>query len=246
MEKLKMNKMIIILVVAISVVFLISGCSSTGLTYPSVYHDSNKKEQYNTIHTPKLNDISTVEVGENIYSKSYLFYGNTSLVTLLSPAVGQGFGMSVDTTNFNKAAQGTLKKWAKIGQDNINTMCFPSSSLCLSDPQNIGSFTHFGIGAQVGSTQLDIPAKYKITPSEPVIKEDSFKYSALYQGKTKNSIKISFREFKNDMARPAFTQDIDYELNDDGSATIGFKGLRIEVIKATNMELKYKVIKDYN
>jgi len=195
---------------------------------------------------PKLNDISTVEIGENIYSKSYLFYGNTSLVTLLSLAVGQGFGWSVDTTNFKKPVQGTLKKWAKIGQDNINTMCFPSSSLCLSDPQNTGSFTHFGIGAQVGSTTLDKPARYRITSSEPVIREDSFKYTALYQGKTQNSIKISFREFKNDMARPAFTQDIDYELNADGGATIGFKGLRIEVIKATNMDLTYKVIKDYN
>jgi hypothetical protein len=154
--------------------------------------------------------------------------------------------MSVNTTNSKKPVQGILKKWSKIGQDNINTMCFPSSSICLSDPQNTGYFSHFGIGAQVGSNKLEQPVKYRITPSEPVIKEDSFKYTALYQGKTKNSIKISFREFNNDMARPAFTQDIDYELNADGSTTIGFKGLRIEVIKATNMELTYKVIKDYN
>jgi hypothetical protein len=48
------------------------------------------------------------------------------------------------------------------------------------------------------------------------------------------------------MARPSFTQDIDYELNKDGSTIIGFKGLRIEVIKATNIDITYKVVKDYN
>jgi hypothetical protein len=48
------------------------------------------------------------------------------------------------------------------------------------------------------------------------------------------------------MARPAFNQDIDYELNNDANTIIGFKGLRIEVLKATNMDITYKVIKDYN
>lgn len=240
-----MKKAIITLSIISTFSFLINGCS-TGLKYPTVYHDLSQKEKYNTIYKPELNSISTVEIGENIYSKSYLFYGNTKLVTLLSPAIGQGFGMSVDTTKSKATAQGTLKKWAKIGKSNINTMCFINSSICLSDPENIGSFTHFGAGAQVDSTKLDKPAKYKITYSKPIIKENSFKYTALYQGKTKNSIKISFREFKDDMARPAFTQDIDYELDADGSAIIGFKGLRIKVIKATNMDLTYKVIRDYN
>ncbi|MEL0646513.1 hypothetical protein V6248_03695 [Pseudoalteromonas agarivorans] len=230
---------------AVSAVF-ISGCMSTGLTYPTTYHDLNKQEKYKVIHTPSLNEINTVEVGENIYSKSYLFYDNTSLVTLLTPAVGEAFGYSVDTTTSDKIIKGPLKKWSKVGQDNINSFCFTSTSICLSDPSNTNSFTHFGIGAQVASNKLDLPVKYEITESEPSIREDSFKYTALYQGKTKNNIKISFREFKNDMARPAFTQDIEYELGDTGEATIGFKGLRIQVLKATNMELSYKVLKDYN
>ena len=75
---------------------------------------------------------------------------------------------------------------------------------------------------------------------------DSFKYEALYQGKIGNKIKISFREFIDDMVRPSFTQDIDYELEKDGTAIIGFKGLRIQVLQATNLNITYKVIKDYN
>ena len=54
-----------------------------------------------------------------------------------------------------------------------------------------------------------------------------------------------FREFKDDMARPAFTQDIEYDLEKDGTSIIGFKGLRIEVLRATNIDITYKVLKDY-
>lgn len=74
----------------------------------------------------------------------------------------------------------------------------------------------------------------------------TFKYQALYQGKVENKIKISFREFKDDMARPAFTQDIEYELEGNKPTIIGFKGLRIEVKKLTNLNITYSVIKDYN
>lgn len=227
-------------------IFLFAGCSSTGLMYPYIHHDFSKTETYKDVYSPNLNTVSTVEVGENIYSKSYLFYGNTSKVTLTTPAVGSGFGYSVDTTKSNEITKGILYRWAKVGQDNINTMCLSGSSICLSDPNKTGSFTHFGIGAQVASSKLNAPAKYVISPSDPVIGEDSFKYTALYQGKTGDSIKISFREFKNDMARPAFTQDIDYQINESGETVIGFKGLRIQVLEATNIELTYKVLKDYN
>lgn len=80
---------------------------------------------------------------------------------------------------------------------------------------------------------------------EYVFTAKSFKYDSLYQGKIGNKIKISFREFKDNRARPAFTQNVDYELNKSEPTIIGFKGLRIEVVEATNMSIKYNVIHDY-
>ena len=238
-----MNKIISLAVIA-ALSMVISGCG--GLKYPTVYHDHSIIPKSTIVRIPDLNQTSTVEIGENVYSKSYLFYDNTKQVTLLEPAIGSGFGTYVDTTKSNKILTGKLKKWDTIGQKDINTFCIEDSAVCLTDMNNSGYFTHFGAYAQVGSNILNKPAKYKIEPGKPYLKEDSFKYVALYQGKVENSIKISFREFKNNMARPAFTQDIAYELNNDGSTIIGFKGLRIEVLKATNMDITYKVIKDYN
>jgi hypothetical protein len=52
---------------------------------------------------------------------------------------------------------------------------------------------------------------------------------------------IQYREFKNDIARPAFTQEIKYDLSQ--GKEIGYTGSRFEIIRATNTELVYKVLK---
>lgn len=69
----------------------------------------------------------------------------------------------------------------------------------------------------------------------------SMRKEILYNGKSKDTIKITYREYMNDMARPAFYQDLNYDLVE--SKIIGFKGTQIEIIEATNMDIKYKVIK---
>lgn len=74
--------------------------------------------------------------------------------------------------------------------------------------------------------------------------ENCFKKEFIYNGKSGNTIKFSYREYLEDLARPAYTQDLQYDLAE--SSVIGFKGLRIEVIKATNTNLVYKVIKSFD
>jgi len=69
----------------------------------------------------------------------------------------------------------------------------------------------------------------------------SVKKEILYNGKSKDAIKMTYREFTNDMARPAFYQDLSYELS--SPMIIGFRGLEIEVIEATNTMIKYKFTK---
>jgi hypothetical protein len=237
-----MKKWKIVFIVTISFVF--SGCG--GLKYPTTFYDPSMTPKAEIVRNPELGVISRVEVGENLYTKSYLFYSNTKQVTLLEPAIGNGFGAYVDTTKSQKTLVGELKKWDTIGQTDINTFCIEDTFVCLTDMNNSGYFTHFGAYAQVGSNKLNKPAKYIINSMPPSLKEDSFKYEALYQGRIDNKIKISFREFKNDIARPAFTQDIEYQLDENGKANVGFKGLRIEILKATNYDIEYKVVKDYN
>ncbi len=78
----------------------------------------------------------------------------------------------------------------------------------------------------------------------PIASSDSFQQTLIYSGKVGNKINIGYREFSNDFARPAFNNDVEYDLSD--SRVIGYKGCRIIVIEATNEFIKYKVIRNFN
>jgi len=56
-----------------------------------------------------------------------------------------------------------------------------------------------------------------------------YKQEFIFNGKVGNNLKFVYREYINDMARPAFNQDLQYDLNE--SSVVGFKGLRLEIIK---------------
>jgi hypothetical protein len=70
-----------------------------------------------------------------------------------------------------------------------------------------------------------------------------FRQELVYNGKSGNSIKFTYREYVDNLARPAFTQEAQYDLSE--SNTIGFKGARIEVIKATNTNIEYKILSSF-
>jgi hypothetical protein len=74
--------------------------------------------------------------------------------------------------------------------------------------------------------------------------QNSFHQTLLYSGKIGNRITLGYREFRNDMARQAFSNDVAYDLAE--STVLGYKGARIEVIKATNTEITYKILSGFN
>ncbi|WP_320035466.1 hypothetical protein [Halarcobacter sp.] len=231
------------------IVSIFTGCAGSFPLY--IHSDSNLKKKYVNINEPNLNIITTTEIGQNMYSKSYLYYDDTYDIKLKDIAIGKEGSIWVDSSASTKTSAGIknqfeqkyIKKLRKV-DNKFNAMCY-TTWICLTDLNNDKEFTHFSAFGTPDYGKLNSPVKYEITQSTS-FQEDSFKYIALYQGKKNNIIKISFREFKNNMARPAFTQDIEYELDKDGTALIGFKGLRIKVLKVTNFDITYKVIKDYD
>jgi hypothetical protein len=79
---------------------------------------------------------------------------------------------------------------------------------------------------------------------QPVAGPNSFQQTLIYSGKVGSKLKIGYREFSADFARPAFNNDVDYDLSE--SNVIGYKGARLEIVEATNEYIKYKVIKNFN
>ncbi|MDC0611159.1 hypothetical protein OAP63_10495 [Vibrio sp.] len=244
------------------VTFFLFGCANHTNVPPPVYKDPSIPNAKTLFHIPELGSKSTAEVGENLYTKFYYTPANTYEVSiqndivlseskdrqyawLLLGVLGAGvMELSADKNQelLNKDNKKLLSYWPEYG---YKMMC-GSENTCLVDKGSNGFFSY---KVEYPKNKLDdLPAKvpYKLTQTQPKYDQDDFKYMALYQGKADNKIKISFREFVNDMARPAFTQDIEYELDQDGQTIIGFKGLRIMVHKATNLNIEYTVLHDYN
>lgn len=239
---------------------VLSGCTfklpGNTIAEASVFHDHTKKSGKVIVHTPELNTINTREVGANLYEKvNKTFYDtfNVSLENKIDGLVSNAYIVNsfVNESVNNKYMiyNNKLMEWngkkAKCGTS-THPLYEKHFTICIIDELNNGIFTASAYSNRDKIFPLTKSTKYTIEPDLPTFNKNSFKYSVLYQGKVDNKIKISFMEFYDNSARPAFTQNIDYELNKKGSTIVGFKGLRIEVLKATNMDITYKVIKDYN
>jgi hypothetical protein len=90
----------------------------------------------------------------------------------------------------------------------------------------------------IGSPMIDMKIEYKNNVYNVV--RSSMQYELIYSGKAGTVIKVVYREFSNDLARPAFSQELQYDLNE--SKIVKFRKTTIEVIQATNQEITYKVL----
>ena len=93
--------------------------------------------------------------------------------------------------------------------------------------------------------RLPIPAGARIEHTK-VGKTNSpgFRKELLYNGRSGSTIRMLYREFKNDMARPAFSQDLLYDLDNDD--VIGFQEVRIRIVEANNSSITYVVLQGFS
>ena len=59
----------------------------------------------------------------------------------------------------------------------------------------------------------------------------SFKQELVYNGRTGSTIRFMYREYKDDLARPAFTQNLVYDLKQ--SNNVVFQSVELEVLEQT-------------
>ena len=72
-----------------------------------------------------------------------------------------------------------------------------------------------------------------------------FRKEIVYQGAAGNILRLLYREYADDLARPAFSQELTYDLPDEGVLTIAVKGSRLEILEAGNSGIRYKVIRGF-
>jgi hypothetical protein len=97
----------------------------------------------------------------------------------------------------------------------------------------------------------DLTTAGSISPAAPRYKagkvvdrhRPNFRQELIYGGRSGNQIRVTYREFSGNLIRPDFTQEAQYDLGVE--QLIGFKGVRIQVVSATNTRLVYRVQKSF-
>lgn len=188
-----------------------------------------------TTNIPELNTINNTEIG----------------VTLVSKEIGYKYS-AIKITKGKKPNPRHIVKEIKEGDVFINESYTSKFDLYRNQDDitfgvaisknggNAQVFKNDGIGVTVYEI-IEVMEYKKIF--FPVPKKEYFKQEFIYNGKVGNGLKFIYREYVDDFARPAFTQDLQYDLSE--SKIIGFRGLRIEVISATNTNIEYKVLNQF-
>ena len=87
-------------------------------------------------------------------------------------------------------------------------------------------------------TPLDPSGLEKFTKLDKL--SDTYVQEFIYNGRLGNQVKFIYREFSGDYIRPAFTQEVQYDLS--LSSEIGFRELRLHIEEASNTSITYRVI----
>jgi len=77
-----------------------------------------------------------------------------------------------------------------------------------------------------------------------IIENDSLQKSIEYSGKSGSVLTFTYSEYKDSMARDAFTREFTVDLNEGKVA--GFKGAIFEINSADNVQITYKVIRHFS
>jgi hypothetical protein len=189
---------------------------------------------------PTLGTPAIVSVGDTVYEKSHL-------TVLPAYVVDQSFsGKNV----FARVTVSPGDKFVQIpSKSNLKACRSPSVDAflkklydaCLYDDNGDGTFDRYGGNEVQGGKRLTTPMPYK--PSEFINPtSDALKQTVIFLGSTKDSLRLSYREFINDMARPAFTEEYTFPLSTTFPQTISFKSVKLSVTSIDGEGLHYSIV----
>ena len=198
------------------------------------------------IDLPSLNEEATAELGDTVVTKGKVYsYDGIELRNQVK--AGDGIILLRFSIPPQKlAARLEDKKWTYYSAKDATVY----DAMLGTKPAVAGlkiSKRKPGKIALYGNT-LSITRKPSPTPQYKhitivAVDEPGFRQELIYNGKTGNFVKFLYTELSNDMMRAPFSQEVQYDLSDDN--TIGFKGVRIEIVDATNTQLTYRVLNSF-
>jgi hypothetical protein len=213
-----------------------TGCATPRLNYTP---------ETTSFSRPPVNSTANVAVGDEMLSQ-----GRTTTqagMTLdrqvqvsWAYSLGPGFypkvGDDATTTYYGfRLGEGSAQGYGILVK---NGLADPPSAIHVNrDGSNVCVITVFQV--QVCN------AKARAEPATRTVStEAAFQQTLIYNGRVGNKINIGYREFSGSLARPAFNNNVEYDLST--SDTIAYRGARLKVLKADNSTITFTVLSNFN
>lgn len=194
------------------------------------------------ISRPSVGQVSTSSVGDEMVSQGVLFEREALLLK--------------EDANIGLFSAYTLRHgyYLKQGENKTSDFYQPSPTpdggrvekAALADPyqsvQAYKSDSRICVVTVFNASVCTKAAFQRLTKA--IATDESFQQTLIYSGKIGQKIRLGYREFSANVARPAFSNDVEYDLSE--SSVVGYKGARIEVLEATNDHVTYRVISNFN
>jgi hypothetical protein len=114
----------------------------------------------------------------------------------------------------------------------IGKFCRPGGKICVHDKDGDGDLDKIaGFFGNIGVPYIKSVARFPF--------DGGFRTELLYLGLANGVLRMQYREFVDDLARPAFSQDLTYQVV-DLPTILTFQSLQLEVTEAGNSGIAYR------
>lgn len=195
--------------------------------------------EHKAVATPPIGKESETAPGQSIFRQTQALF--VSQMRLASEARGTYKGLTL------QIPRGALLVRGHMGTDKTDRYCTEKqyvaadrlAKVCFEGPSNA-----------LHTAVLDVdPAKNRIplihavgieTGEDIQSDENSVAKELLYQGFSRGTLRLTYREFLRDMARPSFYQEVNYDIT-SFPAEVRFQEVAIRIISADNSRIRYQV-----
>jgi hypothetical protein len=225
------------------VAVVLTGCANTyGVFLRNVQGSAS-------VYAPEVGQEGGAEVGEGLV---HVLTRSTQNMIKLTKAIDAEFGggrkvripSGATLDQISNDPRGTFFVYygAYIEGDpgHLPGVFFPDGSaadakLCSYASGNPGLFRCDVVHPMLRNEDFDVDGKTRASVSRAVRQE------FIYQGGSEREVKFLYREYTDSsLARPAFSQALTFDISKD--KVVGFQGLRLEVLTASNTRITYKVL----
>lgn len=186
---------------------------------------------------PAVGTTSTASMGDPLIKSSTGY--KTELLKLGSASgalsdIKEGtychMGNNVYMNPTEKDAVSLKDLYGRVGSS-VNYVTYDKAKNSISPPN----------GTTYDSNEISI----KYIPQGLCMVSDSFVQTIEYNGKSSNTLKLTYREFSNSMARSAYTTDFTVDLS-NGENMVSYKGAKLKINHADNTSINYTIISGFS